>query len=186
MNDYPPAVTTDPTAIAVAGKRRKMVALAYWIGVDETTAVGFTLVEGVPSAVGLVHYAPLTSATVREWQVRKMVTPEPWMPRFDDPQPPDPDELRHRWIQATRKTRSKVKVRATAGVGQAKLSREDYMDPDGFYEQVARFYQAFEATVGKPTANLAKAAGVTRNQAAQWVHQARRRGHLPPADRKGE
>jgi spermidine export protein MdtJ len=34
--------------------------LDHWVGVDEFTAVGFSVVEGVAIPVGLVHYAPIT------------------------------------------------------------------------------------------------------------------------------
>ncbi|MCO5300189.1 MAG: hypothetical protein M9886_09555 [Candidatus Nanopelagicales bacterium] len=205
MTDYPPAVTagddleSGSEVVRVKGVkgRRRMFALDHWIGVDECTAIGFAVVEGLPIAVGIVHYAPITTTAVREWKVGEMIRPEPWMPRFDDRQPPTPDSLRNRWrnVGGTAKRAATGMASGSLTLGgsvnsagvvtaDAPLARREGQDPDEFYAEVARYYRAFAATTGgKPTTSIAKIAGVHRNTAAQWVHQARKRGHLEPADK---
>lgn len=52
---------------------------------------------------------------------------------------------------------------------------------DEFYARVADAYRIFAARGdGRPTSTIAEASGVQKNTAARWVHEARRRGHLPP------
>lgn len=49
-----------------------------------------------------------------------------------------------------------------------------------FYARVADAYRLHAARTGKPTSALAASAGVSKQTAARWVHEARRRGHLEP------
>jgi hypothetical protein len=51
---------------------------------------------------------------------------------------------------------------------------------DDFYRRVARQYTAYLEASGAPTAGIAEAAEVPRSTAVRWVHQARKRGLLPP------
>jgi hypothetical protein len=51
---------------------------------------------------------------------------------------------------------------------------------DEFYRRVADAYRILGTGSGKPVSTLASVAGVNRSTASQWVHQARKRGHLPP------
>lgn len=195
MNEYPPAVHADERAepgsrvegiFGVEGLYRAYT-LDHWIAVDEYTAIGYASVEGLPVPVGLVHYAPISATAVREWKVGEMIRPEPWMPRFDQRHPPLPHEIRRQWWKATGRVGEwKVVFRNPEDPPPAPaLARKEGQDPDEFYAEVAHFYRAFQATTSKPTTSIAHIAGVSRNRAAQWVHQARKRGHLEPAD-KGE
>lgn len=200
MNDYHPAVTVSGgvTGEEVTGliglphgQKRRVFALDHWVGVDEYTAIGFSLVEGVLIPVGLVHYAPISTTAMRELRIGEMVKPEPWMPRFDQQQPPSPDQVRGEWWIATKRAKTTV-IKGTS-TGRAKvaadlsampsLKRTRGQDPDEFYAEVARIYRLFEHTTKKPTTSVATVAGVSRNTAAQWVHQARKRGHLEPSER---
>lgn len=190
-NSYPPAVTVRPEpetgseAMSLIGlprgQKRQVYKLDHWRVVDEYTAVGFCLVEGVPVPVGLVHYAPITAVGIRDLKIGRMVKPDPWMPRFDTEEPPDPDQMRAVWWKATGKVRTVVVGPHT--VPDVLVRGRRGADPTEFYTEVARLYRAFQATTNSPTAHVASAAGVTRNTAAQWVHQARKRGLLEPADK---
>lgn len=208
-DDYQPAVTADEYATGEEvvgliglpkGQKRRMFALDHWVGVDEFTAVGFSVVEGVAIPVGLVHYAPITTTAVRDLKIGEMVKPEPWMPVFEQQQPPSPDQVRGQWWLATKRVTVTVHPpTVTAGAtvhaptahghlslsgaaGGPSLRRTPGQDPDEFYAEVARMYRQFDRTTSKPTTSIATAAGVSRNTAAQWVHQARKRGHLEPAE----
>lgn len=198
MNQYQPAVTADEAVTGEEvsgliglprGQKRRVFALDHWVAVDEYTAVGFAVVEGVAIPVGLVHYAPITATGMRELKIGDMVKPEPWMPRFEQAQPPLPDQVRGQWWLATKHAKTTVEVTArgsltlSGSVTAPQLARRDGQDPDEFYAEVARYYRAFQNTTSKPTTSIAQAAGVSRNTAAQWVHQARKRGHLEPAER---
>lgn len=64
------------------------------------------------------------------------------------------------------------------------LARPDGSDPDRFYAQVAAAYREFVAQSGAPAKYMAEEAGVPVASVHRWIHEARRRGFLPPA-RKG-
>jgi hypothetical protein len=72
---------------------------------------------------------------------------------------------------------------------RAKLTRPDGRDPAAFYEQVAVAYRDVlsRATTNPPgvTDALADEAGVPPGTARRWIMEARRRGFLPPAKRRG-
>lgn len=185
-NEYPPAVTAregtqtgDVLPVIGAGMRRWFV-IDHWVGVDEYTAVGFAEVEGATTPVGLVHYAPITRTSVQALPIGEMVKPEPWMPRWDRTEPPDPDELRGDWLRAkgVRFTVSKVE-------SHPRLERRDGQTADEFYSEVAGLYRRYTHT-GKPTSWIAFAGMVPHSTAARWVREARRRGHLEPAPKRGK
>ena len=67
---------------------------------------------------------------------------------------------------------------------RAPLRRPTGADPDGFYQQVAEAYQAFVGETSRQAKAMAEGAEVPVTTVHRWIHEARRRGYLPPA-RKG-
>lgn len=63
------------------------------------------------------------------------------------------------------------------------LQRPTGSDPEGFYRQVANAYSALIRLEGtaRPAKVLAAEAGVPVATVHRWIHEARRRGFLPPA-----
>lgn len=193
---YPPAVSTGEHTVTgelghIAGKAGtfRMFRLEYWVGVSETTAVGFALAQGVPVAVGLVHYEPITALGLRDISVAAATNPEPWMPRWDGPEPPTPERLRGRFRVASGQTVVKVEMLGTlpgTAPEQPRLVRLPDMDTEMFYREVATFYRHFERTTGKPTSGIAQAGNVPHSTAARWVREARKRGFLAPATKRGK
>ena len=185
-NDYPPAVTehadveTGTVAPGFGMAKRRWFVLDHWVGVDEYTAVGFAVVEGATIPVGLVHYAPLTRTSVQALPIGEMVKPEPWMPRWDQPEPPGPQELRNKWRRASGATKVTVEVEI-----HPRLERREGQTPDEFYSEVADLYRRYQTT-DKPTSWIAFAGMVPHSTAARWVREARRRGHLEPAPKRGK
>jgi hypothetical protein len=53
---------------------------------------------------------------------------------------------------------------------------------DSFYAKVADAYRAAAARGMKPRTAIAKAADVSTDVAGRWVHEARKRGYLPPGE----
>ena len=186
-NNYPPAVTeyadveTGTVAPGFDMEKRRWFVLDHWVGVDEYTAIGFAVVEGATIPVGLVHYAPITRTAVQALPIGEMVKPEPWMPRWDRTEAPSPQELRNEWRRASGAT--KVTVTVTAHQG---LRRREGQSPDEFYAEVADFYRRYASATSKPTASIAFAGNVPHSTAARWVREARRRGHLEPAPKRGK
>ena len=186
-NNYPPAVTeyadveTGTVAPGFDMEKRRWFVLDHWVGVDEYTAIGFAVVEGATIPVGLVHYAPITRTAVQALPIGEMVKPEPGMPRWDQPEPPSPDELRARWLREKKGVRFTAKVEVHPG-----LKRREGQTPDEFYSEVADLYRRYAETTGKPTAWVAFAGNVPHSTAARWVREARRRGHLEPAPKRGK
>jgi len=186
-NEYPPAVTAhegtetgDVLPVFGAGARRWFV-LDHWVGVDEHTAIGFAVVEGATIPVGLVHYAPITRTAVQALPIGEMVKPQPGMPRWDSAEPPSPDELRTRWLKEKKGVRFTVsKIEA-----HPRLERREGQTPDEFYAEVADLYRRYQTT-DKPTSWIAFAGMVPHTTAARWVREARRRGHLEPAPKRGK
>jgi hypothetical protein len=89
------------------------------------------------------------------------------------PAPPQHREVIDAW-QARRPVRlPKVRI-GPRGKGE---SVED------FYRRVANAYRILAGEDGKPTTALANVAGVNKNTAARWVHEARKRGYLEPTTR---
>ena len=198
VNQYTPAVTAragltaqaeELPMIGAGGPQESRVwfSIDFWLGVSEYVAVAFASVaDHVQVAVGLVVYAPLTAERLRELNMRELTGAEPNWPRWERSEAPSPDELRNRWIiQVERGHKDDVEAANPQAPTRERLQRKPGQDPDEFYAEVARYYRAFQATTSKPTTSIAKAAGVSRNTAAQWVHLARKRGHLPPVE-KGE
>lgn len=64
------------------------------------------------------------------------------------------------------------------------LVRPDGSDPEAFYRQVAKAYDDVVRKTAAPAKVLANEAGVPVATVHRWIHEARRRGYLPPA-RKG-
>jgi hypothetical protein len=61
------------------------------------------------------------------------------------------------------------------------LQRPDGSDPEAFYRKVAESYAAIVRDSSKPAKVLADEAGVPVATVHRWIHEARRRGFLPPA-----
>lgn len=61
------------------------------------------------------------------------------------------------------------------------LTRPDGSDPDGFYQRVADAYRDYAPRTRGPAAEMAREAGVPVRTAHGWIHEARRRGFLPPS-----
>jgi hypothetical protein len=61
------------------------------------------------------------------------------------------------------------------------LQRPDGSDPEAFYRKVAESYAAVVRDSSKPAKVLADEAGVPVTTVHRWIHEARRRGFLPPA-----
>lgn len=189
-NDYPPAVTTlgerktgEVAPMIGVGGPFVWFSIDYWLGVSEYVAVAYTATEGVDTPVSVVMYAPPNAERLRSLSVGEMSHHDPRWPLWEQSEPPTPDQLRNRWLlEVVAGRRSDVEPAAPP---QPTLVRRVGQDPDEFYAEVARVYRTFRLTTSKPTTSIAKAAGVSRNTAAQWVHQARKRGHLEPAQ-KGE
>ncbi len=187
MNDYPPAVTGNPlvetgeiASTFGARGRRVWYALDRWVVINETTAIGVAPIEhgqGIP--VALVVYTPLSAAALRELRMSDLVEIE-GKPVIQGATPPDPDDLRSAWLK-----HKGVKVKTTIRMEES-LHRKEGQSADEFYQEVAERYQKYEATTGKPTSWVAFAGDVPYTTAARWVREARRRGHLPPAKRKGQ
>jgi hypothetical protein len=54
---------------------------------------------------------------------------------------------------------------------------------EDFYTRVADAYRTFAAQTGKPTTAIAATAGVSKQTAARWIHEARKRGLLEQTTR---
>lgn len=185
--DYPAAVTGNPLVetgeIAAAfGAKGKRVwySMDRWVVVNETTAIGVAPIEqgqGIP--VALVMYQPLSAAALRELRMSDLLDIE-GKPMIQGATPPDPDDLRRAWLK-----HKGARFKTTIRVEEA-LSRKEGQSADEFYQEVAAVYLRAQAATGKPTAAVAFAGDIPHTTAARWVREARRRGHLPPADRKGE
>jgi hypothetical protein len=52
---------------------------------------------------------------------------------------------------------------------------------DEWYAEVAKVYRLAAARQLNPRTTIAEAAGVSTDVAGRWVYEARKRGHLPPA-----
>lgn len=63
--------------------------------------------------------------------------------------------------------------------GASKQTIEDARK-DFFYQRVAEVYQAAMSGAGKPVEAVAEAFEAPRTTAANWIKEARARGHLPP------
>lgn len=191
MTDYPLAVTTAgermtgdvAPMIGLGGPRQDRVwfSIDYWVGVSEYVAVAFTATEGVHTPVSVVMYAPPSADRLRSLSVGEMSHIDPLWPHWEQNEPPTPDQLRNRWLVEVVSGHPRDVEPATPA--EPRLVRQEDQTPDEFYAEVARVYRTFQLTTSKPTTSIAKAAGVSRNTAAQWVHQARKRGHLEPADK---
>lgn len=94
-------------------------------------------------------------------------------PPEDVPAPPQSGEVAEAW-----RARQPVRLpRVRIGPRDKGESVED------FYRRVADAYRTLASDDGKPTTALANVAGVNKNTAARWVHEARRRGYLEPTTR---
>ena len=102
-------------------------------------------------------------------------SPETAYPDITDDVPPPPSarQIIDAWASHRPVERPEVKV----GPRTADESADD------FYRRVADAYRMFAASDGRPTTMLAGSFGVSKNLAAQWVHQARVRGHLEQTTR---
>ncbi len=111
---------------------------------------------------------PVPTGAIGQFDFSNFPTPtarmvlEAWHPNADDedPDPPDP----------------------SPGEPLRLSPRSSDESPDEFYGRVARIYRAFAAT-GRPTSDIAELAGVSKQTAARWVHEARNRGHLEQTTR---
>lgn len=61
--------------------------------------------------------------------------------------------------------------------------RQPGEEVEAFYARVAAAYRALATINRKPTTSLAARAGVSKQTAARWIHEARRRGHLEQTTR---
>lgn len=64
------------------------------------------------------------------------------------------------------------------------LAKPDRSDPDGFSAHVALRYLQLLAETPNPTHAISQEVGVPHATAQRWVVDARKRGHLPPANKR--
>jgi hypothetical protein len=164
-------------------QNRVWFSIDYWVGVSEYVAVAYTATEGVPTPVSVVVYAPPSAERLRSLSVGELSRVQPEWPHWEQSEPPTPDQLRNRWLIEVVSGQRRDLEPATPA--EPTLVRREGQTPDEFYAEVARVYRTFRATTSKPTTSIAKAAGVSRNTAAQWVYHARKRGYLAAVE-KGE
>lgn len=133
----------------------------------------------------LLILGEVTSDNVRAIPLRLIHTANPdeyptWSVSFDDypdmttdiPAPPVEHDIDERWRQRSTRAPRKVSI----------APRGDDETPDQWYARVADIYRSLGDS-GKPTTSLAHLMGVSKDRAAQWVHQARKRGYLEATTR---
>jgi hypothetical protein len=117
----------------------------------------------------------------------------PGAPTWRQEEPPTAAQIRRQWNR-------RAPERAAApdftivddagrvvGIGEVKeFSRRAGERPEDFYKRVAEVYQRLQLTSRAPTAGVSRLAGVPKSTAVAWVHQARRRGLLPPHEKSKE
>lgn len=164
----------------------------YWQGVstaaavrweEETYPTGATITTG-PTAV--VFYGDVSWRALQDLELAKMTPVRAGFPEWDQDDPPQEDDLARRWSSpANERKREEVRrmvedpdfratYRATFEHRQTEESAGD------FYARVADYYRMRTALTGRPTQDLAVAAGVPKTTAARWVREARIRGYLAP------
>lgn len=102
-------------------------------------------------------------------------------PTWEQYEPPSADQIRRGWEATAPERNAWVRAQRRVTKPRTRLARRDGESADAFYARVARVYEAaLSAGNGKPTMAVADAAGIDNAKAGQWVHAARKRGHLPP------
>jgi hypothetical protein len=71
-------------------------------------------------------------------------------------------------------------LRIIESASRKPLSRPDGTDPEGFYRRVAEAYREYAMKTRAPAAGIARESGVPVRTVHGWIHEARRRGFLPP------
>lgn len=154
--------------------------LSLWRNEEGKPCLRGLLILGDVSAQQLrdIRLLPIRLASPgdqRQARKRGMLLPV-WPSTAEDvPAPPPEAEVEKRLARARRI----VKV-ALPDSGQLPTfaPRRSSEDADAFYGRVADAYR--QAGGATPILALAAAAGVKRGTASRWVHEARRRGYLPP------
>ena len=164
-------------------QQRVWYGIDYWQGVSEYIAVAYVATEGVHIPVSTVIYAPPTAELLRSLSVGQLTTVQAAWPRWEQVEPPTPDELRNRWLIEVVAGRAEIAVVRSA---EPELARGEGQTPDDFYAEVARVYLRLQTLTKRPTTGIAEAGQVPYTTAAKWVREARSRGFLAPVQKRGK
>lgn len=174
---------------------------ACWVAYTPTVAVAWEerrFVDGslARRMLGLHLYGEVTSQTIRNIPLRLIQTADPedyptWtvdLPGhatrsgeatlFDVGPPPGPRSIMSRF-----RGRKVVDASEHAPPPITSRDRAGGETVDDFYRRVARSYEYLAGVTGKPTTSMALQAQVSKETAARWVHQARKRGYLAATTR---
>jgi hypothetical protein len=140
------------------------------------------------SMLRLLILGEVTSDNVRAIPLRQIHTADPdtlptWSLEFpvehgypdmdtELPAPPTGEQVDEAWRSHAKRKPRKVQVEP----------RRADETPDQWYARVADIYRTL-GDQGTPTSDLAALMGVSKDRAAQWVHQARKRGYLEATTR---
>jgi DNA-directed RNA polymerase specialized sigma24 family protein len=164
---------------------------SVWVPLSGTAAAGFgTDALGDPALAAVVIYSPtsdaLRSITLKGALERLSETDEHARIRQDEP--PTPSQVRKAYSRmvladAPRDGAAALKMPAPALLAEieaatapGELARRSGEPPEEFYRRIARAHDALAQVTKRPTAEIARRAGVPAGTAASWVHYARKRG----------
>lgn len=133
--------------------------------------------------VGLMIYGPTTDK-LRGTRLRDLERPQVIVNGIRQEAPPTPEQIAVAWGRTQEvhelfaRGRKKAQAELDAATQAEELQRRDGEDPDDFYQRIARAHRILSATTRRPTAELARRAGVPAGTAAAWVSRARARGWI--------
>jgi hypothetical protein len=153
----------------------------FWVAISADGAAGYERnALGEWMLIGLVIYGP-TTEKLRGTAFRDVIP---------QAEPPTPGQVADSWsrvqsgIPAPAQLRSAMEpvedmayaAEIMLATSPEALRKQDGERPDDFYRRIVRAHKALRAVTNKPTAELARRAGVPAGTAAAWVSRAKARG----------
>jgi hypothetical protein len=165
----------------------------FWVAISADGAAGYERnALGEWMLIGLVIYGP-TTEKLRGTRLRgleKFARGNAFRDVIPQAEPPTPGQVADSWsrvqsgIPAPAQLRSAMEpvedmayaAEIMLATSPEALRKQDGERPDDFYRRIVRAHKALRAVTNKPTAELARRAGVPAGTAAAWVSRAKARG----------
>lgn len=165
----------------------------YWLLIETGTLVGYVTDRyGKPEPMALTIYGAPTSRRLRRLSVYGFRAPDSQRLRFDGSRPPGYDDIMREaervgvFVGPSETSPAQDNEQRVRDAATNALRRVDHEPADDFYTRVGQVYRLLADTYGTPVKDMASLAGVPHSTAARWVREARRRGHLEPAAKRGK